>query len=300
MHNVRSAVIVLTVLSVMWGYNWVIMKEAMKYSGPFDFTALRTVIGAACLFAVALWMKKSLKPVAFRATLVLGLLQTTGFMALSQWALVAGGAGKTSVLAYTMPFWLLLFAWPLLNERLHGLQWPAVFMALAGLVFIIEPWRMDGTFASGVLAVLSGVSWAASAVVAKRLRARSNVDLLSLTAWQMALGGCGLVAIALLVPSRPVAFSGAFVAALLYIAVVGTALGWLAWLYVLKRLPAGVAALGSLAVPVIGVISAWIQLGERPEPVELGGMLLIVSALALLSYQGLREHVTVNPAIGQE
>jgi poly-beta-1,6-N-acetyl-D-glucosamine biosynthesis protein PgaD len=116
----------------------------------------------------------------------------------------------------------------------------------------------------------------------------------------MALGGGGLVAIALLVPSRPIAFSDAFVAALLYIAVVGTALGWFAWLYLLKRLAAGVAALGSLAVPVIGVISARIQLGERPEPAELGSMLLIVAALALLSYQGLREHVTVNPAMGQE
>jgi hypothetical protein len=97
----------------------------------------------------------------------------------------------------------------------------------------------------------------------KRLRARSNVDLLSLTAWQMALGGCGLVAIALLVPSRPVAFSGAFVAALLYIA--GGYRARLARLAICVRAPSrGVAA------------------------------------LALLSYQGLREHVTVNPAMGQE
>jgi drug/metabolite transporter (DMT)-like permease len=61
MHSVRSAVIVLTVLSVMWGYNWVIMKEAMKYSEPFDFIALRMLIGAVSLFVAVLWLRKPIK-----------------------------------------------------------------------------------------------------------------------------------------------------------------------------------------------------------------------------------------------
>jgi drug/metabolite transporter (DMT)-like permease len=299
-HSARSAAIVLAVLSVIWGYNWVIMKQAMRYSGPFDFAALRTVIAAIALFLVLLWLKKPLRPVAFRPTLLLGLLQTTGFMALSQWALVAGGAGKTAVLAYTMPFWVLLLAWPLLNERIHGWQWPAVLMALAGLILIVEPWNVTGTFASNMLAVLSGMAWGGSAIVAKRLRSRATLDLLSLTAWQMTLGGCGLLIIAALVPSRPIAFTGEFIVLVAYVAVVGTALGWLMWLYVLNGLPAGVAALGSLAIPIVGVAAAWIQLGERPSETEMMGMLLIGIALAALSYQGVREHASVSPAMGQE
>ena len=55
------------------------------------------------------------------------------------WALESGGAGKTSVLTYTMPFWLLLLAWAFLGERLRGVQWLAVALALAGLVLVLEP-----------------------------------------------------------------------------------------------------------------------------------------------------------------
>lgn len=288
--SVRSAALALMVLSVIWGYNWVVMKEAMKYSGPFDFAALRTVFGALSLFIVLLWLKKPLRPVELKFTLLLGLLQTTGFTALSQWALVAGGAGKTAVLAYTMPFWVLLMAWPLLNEHIRGLQWLAAGLAFAGLIFIFDPWQAHGTFASSVLAILSGVSWAASAIVAKKLRSRAQVDLLSLTAWQMLLGAIALMIIALLVPSRPIEFTVNFIGTLIYVTILGTALGWLLWLYILHSLPAGVASLGSMGIPVVGVLAAWLQLEELPTGAEITGMLMIVAALALLSLLAIREH----------
>ncbi|HXH03393.1 MAG TPA: DMT family transporter, partial [Candidatus Competibacteraceae bacterium] len=97
--RLHNAVLALILLSTIWGYNWVVMKEVLRYVGPFDFVALRTVLGTLALFAVLLWQRRSLRPVAFRATLLLGLLQTAGFMGLTQWALVSGGAGKTVVLA---------------------------------------------------------------------------------------------------------------------------------------------------------------------------------------------------------
>ena len=295
----NPAVLALIILAFIWGYNWVVMKKVLEYCGPFDFAALRTFFGALCLFAVLAWMKKPLKPVEFKTTLLLGLLQTTAFTALVMWALVDGGAGKSAVLVYTMTFWLLILAWPLLGERIHGAQWLAVVMAFAGLFFILEPWRLHGSLASNVIATIAGITWAAAVIVAKKLRSRVQLDLLSLTAWQMLLGGIVLVAVTLFIPEQPIEFSGYFWGALIYNAVLGTALAWLLWLYVLHRLPVGTAGLGSLAVPVVGVLSAWLELGEQPKQWEIAGMLLIGAALALLSILGMREP-KVDPEMAQE
>ena len=160
----------LALLALIWGYNWVVMKVGLQYTQPFTFSALRTFLGAASLFALLLVLRRPLRPPPLRWTIAIGLLQTTGFVGLMMWALESGGAGKTSVLTYTMPFWLLLLAWAFLGERLRGVQWLAVALALCGLVLVLEPWRLQGTFSS-LLAVAGGLSWACSAVVVKRFQA---------------------------------------------------------------------------------------------------------------------------------
>jgi drug/metabolite transporter (DMT)-like permease len=120
----------LALLALIWGYNWVVMKVGLQYAQPFTFSALRTLLGAVGLFALLLVLRRPLRPPPLRWTIAIGLLQTTGFVGLMMWALESGGAGKTSVLTYTMPFWLLLLAWAFLGERLRGVQWLAVALAL--------------------------------------------------------------------------------------------------------------------------------------------------------------------------
>jgi drug/metabolite transporter (DMT)-like permease len=285
----QRAFIALALLSIIWGYNWVIMKEASHYAGPFTFAALRTVFGTLALFAVLALRRQSLRPPVLGATLLLGLLQTAGFTGFSQWALVSGGAGKTAVLTYTMPFWLLLLAWPLLHERVRGWQWASIAIAAVGLMLILEPWQQQGSVASEALAILAGLSWAASAIVAKRIRSRVRVDLLALTAWQMLFGALILTVAAWLVPAAPMVVNESLVWAVAYTAILGTGLAWLLWLYVLDRLPAGIAGMGSLAVPAIGVLAAWLELGERPGEAEVLGMLLIGLALTHLARVGMHQ-----------
>jgi drug/metabolite transporter (DMT)-like permease len=299
-HPVRRAALALAVLAVIWGYNWVVMKEVLKYSGPLDFGAMRNLLGAASVFAVLVLLRRPLAPVAPGWMLVLGLLQTTVFTCCIMLALAYGGAGRAAVLTYTMPFWLLALAWPLLGERVHGMQWPATTMALAGLLLIMEPWRIQGGLAAGALATSAGVVWAVSNVILKRLRARMEIDLLRLTAWQMLFGALGLAVIALLVQERPIEWNPYLVGALLYNAIPATALAWLLWVYVLHNLPAGAAGLGSLAIPVVGVLSASLQLGERPSTTESAGMVLILAALGLLSVQAIREHRRQDVELAQD
>lgn len=292
----RLALGALILLSLIWGYNWVVMKQVMQYVDPFDFSALRTLLGAAALFGVLLARRGSLRPVAVVPTIWLGLVQTAGFTAVIQWALVNGGAGKTVVLVYAMPFWLLPMAWWLFGERVGRVQWIAVVLALIGLVFILEPWHAaGGSLFSDMLALSGSVLWAASSIMAKRMRQRFQVDLLSLTAWQMLFGALALSAVAWVLPSRPIEPTACFFGALVFCAVAATGLAWLLWLFILDRLPAGLAGLSSLAVPAIGVLSAWLELGEQPSGSESVGMLFIGGALVVVSLLTLGTRTAAAP-----
>jgi drug/metabolite transporter (DMT)-like permease len=276
----------LALLALIWGYNWVVMKIGLEHAQPFAFSALRTSLGALSLFALLIVMRRSLRPPPLGYTVAIGLLQTTGFVGLLMWALESGGAGKTSVLTYTMPFWLLLLAWAFLGERLRGVQWLAVALALAGLVLVLSPWDLEGAFSS-VLAVAGGFCWAASAVVVKKLQTRHEVDVLSLTTWQMLFGSLPLILIAALTWQGGPEWTATFVWALAYNVILGNALAWFLWLFGLRRLSAGAAGIATLATPVIGVTAAWIQLGERPTAGEAAGMACIVGALAIVTGRGL-------------
>ncbi len=286
--NSRSGIAALVLLSLIWGYTWVAMKEAVRFADPFDFSALRAMAGSLLLFGAMLWLKKPLRLQAPGRTFVFGLFQTTGFNALAAWALYTGAAGKTAVLVYTLPFWTLVIAWPLLGERLRGLQWPATALAAAGLLLVLEPWQLAGTSVSKLLALATALSWAISAVLAKKWRNELQADLLALTAWQMLLGGVVLTVIAVSIPTRPIEWTPYFWLMLVYCTLAGSVAGWLLWLFILRRLPAGIAGLSIMAVPGLGVLSARLQLGEQPSAAEAAGMLLIGASLALLSWHALQ------------
>lgn len=275
----------LLLLASIWGYTWPVMKLMLDYAEPFPYAALRTFLGGLGLVALLPLARRPFRPRALGFTALLGLLQTAGFLGLMTWALQGEGAGKTAILTYTMPFWLLLLAWVFLGERVQGIQWVAVGLALGGLVLVVAPWRLEGGV-SPLLAVGGALSWAASAVVAKVLRRRYEVDLLSLTAWQLLLGSLPLVAAAAADWSTPV-WSGTFVAGLVFTVVAGNMVAWILWLYILSALPANLAGLGMLLTPVIGIVASWIQLGERPGYLEGTGMVLIVGALVVTVLRGL-------------
>ena len=274
----------LVVLALIWGYTWVAIKVATADANPYAVAAIRLAVATVVLFAVLAGMRRSLRPTPFVPTLVLGLLQTTGWAIFQTFAVSAGGAGKSAVLGYTMPFWTALLAWPFLGERISGVRWLALALAAAGLALVVSP--LDAhSWLGDAFAVVAGISWGASAVWAKRLRARYDVELLSLTMWQMLWGTIPLVALMIAFPG-PIRWSGPFVAAMAFMSLGGGALGWFLWMFILSRLPAGVAGIASLATPVVGVLAAAIQLREIPSAGELAGMALIVVALVVNAIPG--------------
>ena len=286
----QLAFMALLLLALLWGYNWVVMKIAVRDAPAFAFAALRNIFGALSIFLLMALRRQSLRPQALWGSALFGLLQSGGSIGLCTWALVQGGAGKTAILTYTMAFWTLLFAWIFLGEQLRGRQWLGVGSALLGLVFILMPFNLTSGLMSKVLAVLSGISWAAATIVLKKLTGRQPVELLSFTAWQMAFGSLPLLLASAIAHDPPIHWSASFIAALAYNAVPASAIAWLLWLYALKHLTAGLAGLGGLIIPVVGLLAAAWQLGESPQPLEILGMVLILGALALTTLCMTGEH----------
>ncbi|HET6553772.1 MAG TPA: DMT family transporter [Dyella sp.] len=285
----RGAVTALVATILIWAYSWVVMKQVLQHAGPFDFAALRYVLGALVLFGALVATRQSLSPPPFVPTLLIGLCQTTAFQGLGQWALVSGGAGRVALLAYTMPFWAVLLAWMILHERLTPRRWLGLGLAAIGLTCIIEPWHGLGNTSSTLLAIGAGAAWAMGTVLSKRVFLHHAPSPLNLTAWQMLYGAIALVVIALCVPQRSIEWTWGFIGGLAYSVVMASSIAWGLWLVVLQRLPTAVATLASLGVPIVSVLLAWAILHERPSAMEVLGIAFVLLGLAAVSGVGLRK-----------
>lgn len=279
-----AALSALGVLALVWGYNWVAVKMALEYTGPFTFAAARSLGGGLVLLLIVLACGRLRWPRRPGFTLLLGLLQTALFTSFTCWALVQGGAGKSAVLVFTMPFWVILLAPLVLGEKLRGAQWLPVALALGGLTLIFSPWRHAPDSLSGLFAIAAGVCWALAVLVAKRMPTPDRWELLSLTGWQMLLGALPLLLLAWWVPGRATDWTPVYLATLGYNVLFANAMAWFLWLFIVNRLPATLSGLTSLVIPVVGVLSGWLQLGERPAPTEAAGMVLVLASIALLSF----------------
>ena len=277
----RVPAVVLAAVSTVWGLNWVLMKAALSHIDALQFAAVRLWLACAFLFACLAFARRKLRVARPWAVALTGLFQTGICTALTLWALAAGSAGKNAVLCYTMPFWVLLLAWPLLGELPSRRQWWAIAAAAAGLVLLLAG-GVTGTLAD-LAATGAGLAWAIGIVLTKRLNAAQANDPFAFSAWQTLVGAVFLGALALAFPGADAQWTPTVLFALGYNAVLVYGLMWFAWFWILQRLDAGIASLGTLAVPVIGVLSGAVFLGERPTALEWAGMAFIALALLTLS-----------------
>lgn len=277
-------------LILTWSYSWVIAKIALNYTSAFGFSLLRTFIGTIVVFLFIILTKKLQRPKDILLIILLGLTQTTGFFIFANLSLVSGGAGKVSILIYTMPFWSIIFARLFLKEPISRAQKFAILGALFGLASIIEPWNLKTSLLSDFFAIMSAISWAISIIIAKIIISRKNINLLSINAYQMLFGLFGIIISFLFIPSQKLTILSPYlIFAILYAGIIATALGWFLWLYVLQKLKVNVVSLSSLAVPILTILEAWIQLGESPNFFESIGILLIIFSLIIIYLDSTRK-----------
>ena len=279
----RTGLALMFTTIVVWAGSWIAMKSLVPYIGAFQVVTARYLIGAAVLFILLIVLRRPLGMTPWKLTVLTGLTQTAAFQTLVQLALIHGGVGKVSVLAYTMPFWVILFAWGILGERPTARHGVAIALAAAGLVCFLEPWAGMGDWLSVILAVAGGLCWGLGTVLSKRMFNLHAPDLMTFTTWQMLLGGLMTLPAAIWIPQAPVVWGWQLAAGLFYSGLLATAAGWMLWLSVVRRLPASIAGLASLGVPMMAVLLAWLLMGERPTSTELVGMVLIMTGLLVVS-----------------
>ena len=271
-------------LSLLWGYTWVVAKQALDFAPPLALTFIRVAGGAVALFLALKLLLQPLRLQAPRTVLFISLCQVSAFMLLQTFSLKFGAAGKTAVLVYTMPIWTLLLAWPVLGERVRGMQWLAVSGMLIGLFLIIEPWEIESGWLSNVCGIGAAVFWAMGTVLVKALRRQQQVSLLSLTAWSNLIGCVPVGLIASLADEPPIQWTPEFLVIVLVLTLISTAFCWWLWTSILDRVPAWEASLLVLGTPVIAIVSSRVILDEAFSRYEVAGILLIGLGLVLLSF----------------
>ncbi len=284
----RGAYVALAALTLLWGNNWIVMKFALQAAHPMVLNMQRTWVAALILFAVMLARGGAFWPTSWMAVIVTGTFQTTINFTATAMALAGGGAGRTSVLVFTMPFWTLLLAAIFLHERVKGTQWFAIGFAMAGMLLVVEPWNWQGDLHPKLWAVLSGFGWAAGSVATKHFAQDRKLDLLNFLAWQMLIGVLPLTLIPLFFDFPATQWSVVQVLLLLYVGALSTALGFLLWLAVLRFLPAGTASLNMFAIPVIALVSSMLVFGERLTTSEWTGIACIGAGLGIVSFNAWR------------
>lgn len=276
---------ILMLVTIIWGLNWPSARFGLDGFSPWTFRTICFGTGAALLMLVAKHRGISLfiaRGAARRHLAVAGLFSIGGFGVLAAFAQLATTTSRTAICAYTMPIWATLLACLCLGERLDAWRGAALLIGAGGLATLFWPLLADGLPVGALYALGSAVSWAAGTVYLKWARVEGHP--IAITAWQLVAGtiavaiGLGVNGVDLQAQIRLPAFLG-----LVYSTLIGTALAYLLWFQAVGRLPASTAGLGTLLVPVIGVIAAVLLLGDRPTAPDLIGFALIfVAAICAL------------------
>ncbi|GAB2556255.1 DMT family transporter [Leucobacter ruminantium] len=271
----------LVLVTAVWGVNFVSARFGLDATTPLGFRVLTFGGGAAIVAVVAACSRTNLRLPRTRDylhLLVAGVFSITGFGLLAALAVLSGGVGRTSIIVYTMPLWVVLFGRLMLGERIGGRRLTAVALGAAGLAVLLVPLLVEGESAGTPAALGAALSWAIGTVYLKR--AGVDAPPIALTVWQL-VAGTAVLGLAALFTRDPVftAVPGpASWAGIVYTAVAGTAVAYLIWFRVVQRLPASTAGMGTLLVPVFGIAAAAILLGERPTLPDLAGSALILAA----------------------
>ena len=275
----------LLVTSIGWGLNWPIMKYVLAQWPPFSARGWTGVAGAVALALYALAMGQSLRVPRdqWPRLCLFAVLNVTLWMAVMGYALVFLPASEATVVAYTNPIFTALFAWPLLGERMTPTRVIALVMAFAGLVLLFGGNEMSATLTKlpGVILALTGsIGFALGTIFVKK--APLQLPGATAAAWQIGLG-CLPVALAGLIlegPSLAVLDAGGW-AGLAYMTFGQFCIAYVCWFAALERLPASIAAIGTMLAPVISVTVAAYALGEPLGPAKIAALVLTVAGVAL-------------------
>ncbi|MEM9683462.1 MAG: DMT family transporter [Pseudomonadota bacterium] len=277
-----AAIFWLMGLMVFWGASWPAMKYAVGEMPIFTFRYITAFGGGVAVLALSAMQGISigLPRHEWAATALSGLFNVTGWFYFTAVGLTLLPAGRAAVLAYTMPLFAVVAARIFLKEPITRQKAIGLALGMTAILLLLgDDVALLGRSPLGALAVLAAAaSWGLGTIVQKR---HWDTHVLTHAGWQLLIGGVPLLALALLYESHPFERVTAYGwVSVLYVILVANMLGFWAWFSILKMAPTSVASIAVLPVPLVGVLSSMIVLGERIDWPEILALLFITAALA--------------------
>ena len=281
-----SAIVLIVALSLLWGLNWPAMKLVVGELSPWTFRVVCVAVAGACLLLLArLSGERVIPPKQLWLPLaVLSVIHVSFWHMLTAFALLSIGGGRAAILAFTMPLWATLLGVLVLKEHLRWRQVTALGLGLAGIALLLLPeLGRTGVVPMGYLLMIgAAIAWGIG-TVGQKLR-RWQIGILALSGWQLVIGGIPIVIAWLILEPEP-DFSRVTplgLAALAYVVFVALVFCFSSYVRLVSILPANIAAISTLAIPVVGLWSSALLLGEVVGIADVLALVLVLAALALV------------------
>ncbi|MBV9575624.1 MAG: DMT family transporter [Gammaproteobacteria bacterium] len=267
-----------------WGMAWPINKLGLSYMSPLWYTAVRLVVGTLTMMAIVLSMGKLTLPQRkdFPLIIIIGLLQISIYILLANIGLAYLPAGRSSLLAYTTPLWIMPAATFLFKEKAGLLRWLGFFLGITGLLILLSPWELDWSNAhilfGAAMLLLSSLCWAISMLCARYMHwTKSPLELIP---WQLLIGTLPILLYAIIKePGFVITWQAPLILSLVYTGILVTGLSYWCGLIINKELPTIVVSLGFLLVPVVSLLLSAVYMHEAVTLPTIAAIIFIISGI---------------------
>lgn len=284
--NVRIIGLFLFII-MSWGLSWPINKLGLGYMSPLWYTSIRLLVGTSTMMALVIALDKFALPRLkdMPLILIIGLLQISFYVFLTNLGLNYIPAGRASLLAYTTPLWIMPIAVFVFQEKHSPLKWAGFLFGISGLLILMSPWEFDWTdhnvlFGTAML-LLASLSWAVSMLCARYMHwTKSPLELIP---WQLLIGTIPILIFTYVKePALHITWSTPLILSLAYTGILVTGISYWSGVIINKELPTLAVSLGFLAVPVLSLLSSAFFMHEMISLTTACAVGMILAGLVLV------------------
>ncbi len=284
---------------LFWGLNYPFVVLGLDDANPLWLATFRAGVGALVVLAYVSSIRGwgRLDTAGRRDALLLGVPNTALFFGL--WFLAAReiAPGLAAVIIYTFPLWVAILSVPVLQHRLKSGQWLALALGFGGVVLASQVWETRSSSASLMPIVellAAAISWAVGTAVFQRRFPVSAIQ--EANAYQLIGGSVALLGATLIFTPHPLpTFTISFWLTVLWLGVLGTALAYVIWFWLLGRTEAATLAAYTFLVPVVALAASVTYFHESLSALQIAGVaLVLVSIYGIASATGLMGSRTEN------
>lgn len=290
-----SVYLVLLILIIVWALSWPVSKIGFGYISPLWFGTLRIIISLVVIVGLLLVRRQLFwpKPADWPLILSLGIFQMGIFMVLINLGLAHVPAGRSAILTYTTPLWVVPIAVFWFKESWSIFKLIGLLLGVFGLILLFSPWEVNwhdrNALVGNALLISAAISWAIAILAARYSRWHSTPLLL--LPWQLLIALVIVLVTAILFEPKPtVHWNLTLLATLFYTGIFATAFGYWSAITVSKQLPATTTSLAMLGVPICGLLFAHWILSEALTITTLTALCAIVLGLGCIFWSNHKQN----------